>query len=214
MSARHGGSPVRTRLLDAAISLTLERGFVGTSVAEVCERADLTKGAFFHYFKDKEAMGKAALQAWIANGTAAYHAAPFWSAPDPLDRLDGYIDLTIALTTAGPCGCLVGILAQELWQVEPNLRAECEAAFSDWADGLAGLIADVKSRHALQATVDPLSLARHFIAVFEGSLVLARAYQRPEIVAEHLGHFKCYVHSLLSNDHTTGNEKETSHATV
>jgi TetR/AcrR family transcriptional repressor of nem operon len=197
LSPRQAESSTRERLLEAAIGLSLEKGFADTTVAEVCERADLTKGAFFHYFNDKEAMGKAVLEQWIATGNANYGAAPFWEAPDPLERLYGYIEFTAELSRTGPCGCLVGIYSQELWQSQPQLRADCEAAFTAWADGLAQLFEDAKVRHAPDASFDSRSLAYHFIAVFEGGLILARAYKRPEIVGEQLEHFKRYVQSLF-----------------
>jgi TetR/AcrR family transcriptional repressor of nem operon len=193
----------RERLLEAAIGLSLEKGFADTTVAEVCERAALTKGAFFHYFDGKKAMGKAVLERWIANGNANYGAAPFWELADPLERLHGYIDFTAELTRTGPCGCLVGIYSQELWRSQPQLRADCEAAFAAWADGLAELFEEAKARHAPGASFDPHSLAYHFIAVFEGGLILARAHKRPEIVGEQLEHFKRYVQSLFAGEPTS-----------
>jgi TetR/AcrR family transcriptional regulator, transcriptional repressor for nem operon len=206
LSSRQAESSTRERLLDAAIGLSLEKGFADTTVAEVCERADLTKGAFFHYFNGKEAMGRAVLEQWIANGNATYSAAPFWDLADPLERLYGYVDFTAELTRTGPCGCMVGIYSQELWQSQPELRADCEAAFTAWADGLAQLVEEAKVRHATKASFEPLSLAYHFIAVFEGGLILARAYKRPEIVGEQLEHFKRYVKSLFEPE-LSGTEK-------
>ncbi|MGC9670788.1 TetR/AcrR family transcriptional regulator [Planosporangium sp. 12N6] len=46
--------PVQTRLLAAAVSLFAEKGFDATSVQEVVERADVTKGAMYHYFRSKD----------------------------------------------------------------------------------------------------------------------------------------------------------------
>jgi len=49
-------SESRQKLLDAAISLVREKGYAATTVDQVCERAGLTKGAFFHYFESKDAL--------------------------------------------------------------------------------------------------------------------------------------------------------------
>ena len=53
-----------TRLLDAAEGLVLERGLAGTSVDDVLSQAGSTKGAFFHHFSSKAALGRALVDRW------------------------------------------------------------------------------------------------------------------------------------------------------
>lgn len=194
----------RERLVSAAIGLALEKGFADSSVDAVCAGAGLTKGAFFHYFKSKQALGQAELETWTARGMSAYGDAPFWLLPDPLERLYGYVDFTVDLTNRGPLGCLVGIFSQELWHSYPALRSSCEQSFTDWADGLAVLIAQAKDHYAPDADFEPTSIARHFIAAFEGGLILARAFEQPAMVEEQLTHFKRYVSHLLSVERAPG----------
>jgi AcrR family transcriptional regulator len=45
---------VRRQLYRAALELFPERGYDGTSVQEICDRADVAKGTFFNYFPSKE----------------------------------------------------------------------------------------------------------------------------------------------------------------
>jgi AcrR family transcriptional regulator len=47
-------SATERRILDAAVRLFAERGFAGTSVQEVVEAAEVTKGALYHYFDSKD----------------------------------------------------------------------------------------------------------------------------------------------------------------
>jgi AcrR family transcriptional regulator len=47
-------SAVQARILDAAVRLFAEKGFDATSVQEIVERAAVTKGAMYHYFKSKD----------------------------------------------------------------------------------------------------------------------------------------------------------------
>lgn len=46
----------RTRLLDAALSLTREKGFDRTTLAEIAERAGMTTGAIYGNFRNREAL--------------------------------------------------------------------------------------------------------------------------------------------------------------
>ena len=45
-----------TALLDAAMELFAEKGYGATSIPDICARAELTKGAFYSNFTDKEAL--------------------------------------------------------------------------------------------------------------------------------------------------------------
>ena len=47
-------APMQARLLAAATELFAEKGFDATSVQEVVERAQVTKGALYHYFDSKQ----------------------------------------------------------------------------------------------------------------------------------------------------------------
>jgi len=57
---RTADSATREPLVAAAVRLMLTKGYVATTVDDVCASARLTKGAFFHYFEDKEALAQAA----------------------------------------------------------------------------------------------------------------------------------------------------------
>jgi AcrR family transcriptional regulator len=47
------GVETRERLLQAAVDLYSSNGFAGASVKDVCDRAGVTKGAFYHHFESK-----------------------------------------------------------------------------------------------------------------------------------------------------------------
>jgi AcrR family transcriptional regulator len=49
---RRGGA--REAIVQAAIDCFYERGYVGTSVQDVVDRAGVTKGAFYHHFTKKD----------------------------------------------------------------------------------------------------------------------------------------------------------------
>ncbi|ACY97440.1 MULTISPECIES: TetR/AcrR family transcriptional regulator [Thermomonospora] len=47
-------SPTERRILAAAVHLFAEHGFDGTSVQQIVERAQITKGGLYHYFGSKQ----------------------------------------------------------------------------------------------------------------------------------------------------------------
>lgn len=193
MSPRTSRSGTREALLSAARDLFLRQGYTGTGIDEICVAAGITKGALFHYFESKETLGQAALERWVEDGRRAFGSGPYLREPDPLKRALGLVDFAIELSRVGPPGCLVGIFAQELAPSNEAVRATCAKAFTATCEGFEHVLADAKAKYAPDAPFDPRSVAQHMLAVLQGALVLARAYQRPEIVAEQLRHFRAYL---------------------
>src|SRR5579859_2723829 len=52
----------RDRLIDSARFLFWERGFAGTSMAELLAHAQVNSGSFYHFFDSKEALLRAVLE--------------------------------------------------------------------------------------------------------------------------------------------------------
>jgi AcrR family transcriptional regulator len=57
------GEATRGALVDAALALFTEGGFADTSTTEIVRRADVTRGALYHHFADKEAVFRATYEA-------------------------------------------------------------------------------------------------------------------------------------------------------
>jgi AcrR family transcriptional regulator len=57
------GEATRGALVDAALALFTANGFADTSTTEIVRRADVTRGALYHHFADKEELFRAAYEA-------------------------------------------------------------------------------------------------------------------------------------------------------
>ncbi|MGL5116701.1 MAG: TetR/AcrR family transcriptional regulator, partial [Beijerinckiaceae bacterium] len=79
-------STAREKLLDAAFTLVRSKGFTATTVDDLCAAAGVTKGAFFHHFASKEALGVAAAQHWSKVTSAFFAGATYHRHADPLER--------------------------------------------------------------------------------------------------------------------------------
>ena len=190
--------PTKAKLLNAAERLMLTKGFSATSVDEICEAAKLTKGSFFHYFESKDRLGQELLERFAASAEATQRAGGSDDS-DPLKRVFGHVEvaLTLAKSSRSSLGCLLGVFAQELSDTHPAIRSVCARAFKQWARRLKADLDAAKARYAPRADIDTMSLAQHFIAVVEGSKILARAEQDTRLVERSLTHFRRYVEALF-----------------
>lgn len=62
MSNAQRSLETRTRLLSEARALFLEKGYAATGTPELVQRADLTRGALYHHYKDKLAVFRGVVQ--------------------------------------------------------------------------------------------------------------------------------------------------------
>ncbi|MBI5782605.1 MAG: TetR/AcrR family transcriptional regulator [Gammaproteobacteria bacterium] len=203
MSTPETLTPTKQKLLDAAVQLMLAKGFPATTLDEICEAAGVTKGSFFHYFADKEEIGAAVLDHFMAGRMQSVQGAPFHRLSDPLKRVYGYLDFMIKLardSSAMP-SCLLGNFAQDLSDTHPRLRAQCGRHFDQWAQMMKRDLDQAKVMYAPKAVLDTLSLADHCIAVLEGALILAKARQDRKVIEKQLRHLRSYLQGLFESDH-------------
>ena len=189
----------RTRLLEAARDAIRSKGFAATSVEELCQAAAVTKGAFFHHFKSKEALGVAAARHWSETTTAFFAGAGYQEPDDPLARVLAYIELRKSMI-AGDLAeftCLAGTMAQEVYASSPAIRDACAESIFGHASTLEADIHAAMSARAISGAGTPDSLARHTQAVMQGAFVLAKAGNDPALARESLDHLDRYIRLLF-----------------
>ena len=81
----------RNRLVQAAMELFLAHGYESTSVDAVLDRADLSKGTFYHHFKSKSELLDAVVAALAQEAARATRDILLDREAQPLDRLNGFL---------------------------------------------------------------------------------------------------------------------------
>lgn len=193
------GKRTRERIIEAALRVFRARGYAATSIDDLCSEAGVTKGAFFHHFKDKESLTLAAVEHWSRVTSTVFDSAPYHRLRDPRRRLLAYLDFRQVLVRGrlDEFTCLLGTLVQEVFSEHPALRAACGRGIDLHARTLVPVIEAARARYAPGADwrADDLS---HFIqAVIQGSFVLAKAFRDRHVVINAVEHLKRYVELLL-----------------
>lgn len=192
----------RSRLLEAARDMIRQKGFAATSVDDLCQSAGVTKGAFFHHFRTKVALGVAAANFWAETTSALFAAAPYHDPDDPLDRVLAYLDLRKAIIGGETFAytCLVGTMTQEVYDSAPAIRDACADSMLGHAATLEADIEAARVQRGIDADWTAESLARHTQAVLQGGFILAKATGDPGIARESVDHLIRYVRALFGLD--------------
>ena len=196
---RRPTAPARQKLLDAALALIREKGYASTTVDELCGRAGVAKGSFFHHFKDKEALAVAVADYWSEMTGALFEGGAYHKHKDPFDRVLGYIDFrkSILRGEVAEFTCLVGTMVQEVYESNPAIRDACDASISGHAAKVEADIAEAMKLYRIRANWTAKSLALHTQAVLQGAFVLAKAKGGAEIAAASIDHLHRYIELLF-----------------
>ncbi len=204
MMARTGTA--REKILDAALKLVRAKGFSATSVDDLCAEAGVTKGAFFHHFASKEALGVAAAEHWSTLTTKLFAGAPYHLVADPLERLLAYLQFRrdILRGELAEFTCLVGTMVQEVYAEHPAIGAACQASISGHAATLEPDIAAAMRARGWEPDGSgtgwsAASLALHTQAVLQGAFILAKAKGGPAIAEESVDHLSRYIRMLFGS---------------
>jgi TetR/AcrR family transcriptional regulator, transcriptional repressor for nem operon len=192
------GEGAREKILGAGIDLFRRNGYVATTVDEICGRAGVTKGAFFHHFESKEALAEACLRQWDVGSAAMHEGASYRSIEDPVEKVLGCLDFYIALFGDPDLfkSCLAGTTVQEVSETHPALREAAHACFLHWQERFRALLDDAcRSTHQ---ELDTASLAALFMATIQGSLVLYKASRDDSVIRGNLEHVREYMRTQFS----------------
>ncbi|MEU6877269.1 TetR/AcrR family transcriptional regulator [Streptomyces sp. NPDC046712] len=180
-------STARERLLEAAGDLMHSRGYSSLGVAEICARADVKKGSFYHFFESKQALTVEVVDAYWEGERACWTGELAGPAP-ALDRLHRLLDAMAAVqrrmkeTSGTVDGCLLGNLALELSTQEPGVRARLEEIFDEQIALVAAVLADAAADGAIPADRATAATARAVVAQVEGMVLLAKLKNDPAVM--------------------------------
>lgn len=206
MSTVTGVSPIRVprgearaRLIEAARSLVRHKGFAATSVDELCAAAGVTKGAFFHHFPSKEALGVALVDDWTQMTGMMFASHPYNFKDDPLDRVFAYLDLRRELLgqPLPEFSCVAGTTVQEAYESSPPIREAAERSIrSGFGHVLPHLAAALRAHPVPGVTAE--GLAQQFQVAVQGGIILAKALNDPAPAREALDHLERYLRLLFA----------------
>lgn len=190
----------RVALLDAALTLVRRNGWAATSIDQLCRAAGVTKGAFFHHFESKEALGVAAAQRWTEVTAPLFADAPYHRHADPLDRILGYLEFRRAIAQ-GPLEaftCFAGTTVQEAFAASEPIREACGESITDHASSLVADFDAALRKYPPRERVTAQSLALYTQTVLQGGFVLAKAKGDAGPLLDGIAHLERYLQLLFN----------------
>lgn len=197
------GEQTRDRILDESEKLIMAQGFAGTSIDDILKRAELTKGAFFHYFKGKGDLARALIERHAQQDLALFQdlaAQAEARTSDPLEQTLLFLEIVekyISSSSNASLGCMYAIYTYEDTQFEPAVRDFVADTLRRWTSIYVRKFQDVLDRYDPALPVTARQLAEMMVSIIEGGLVLQRAYGDVRMTARQSEQFRNYLGLLF-----------------
>jgi TetR/AcrR family transcriptional repressor of nem operon len=172
----------RQRLLQAAFQEVYKSGFQSADLDAILGKAGVTKGALYHHFENKEALGYAVVEEVIAAMTREKWLRPLQNATNPIDALIG-VFATDWQTEGYPLnGCPLNNLAQEMSALNEGFRKKLAKVFTDWQAWIAAALREGQKAKLVRSDIDPQETGTFVVALYEGYVSLAKNSQDPKLL--------------------------------
>jgi len=169
----------RERLLQAGYREVYRSGFQSASIDSILAATNVTKGALYHHFESKEALGYAIVDEVVARLPRDRWFLPLQrsGAMDPIDALIGVVQAIPTRPRDIKGGCPLVNLAQEMSHLDEQFRKRLQTIFHAWQEAIATAFRRGQAQGTVRPDVVPEEAANFLIALVEGHEVLAKNSQ-------------------------------------
>lgn len=166
------GEDTRSKILHTALELFSKNGYDATSVAEICQKAEVSKGAFYHHFPSKQDLFMALMAGWLGEldgmlQEATVHAA---NVPQAIENMAG-VSGSIFEALDGGFPILLEFWIQANRQ--PEIWKRAVEPYRSYLSYFAEVIQNGKIQDAFANDLDPELAARLLMGVAMGLLLQA-----------------------------------------
>lgn len=93
MSNYPKGSKMRKVFLNTALEIFLEKGYEKTTIQDIIDKINVSKGSFYHYFQSKEDIIIQIAEEYVKDFSPIFNEIPFVDSLTPLEKLNMMINL-------------------------------------------------------------------------------------------------------------------------
>jgi TetR/AcrR family transcriptional repressor of nem operon len=171
-------SDAKARLLEAAMDLIWCRSYGAVTVEDICEAAGVKKGSFYYFFKSRDELVAAALDAKWEEGRRIFDEI-FSPTRPPLERLQKAFEHVyerqkeLREKHGHTLGCPFSSVGTEVVTADKALRDAVARTMKGKLRYFESALRDLQAEGQLHGQ-DPAELARQVYSYYEGVLAQAR----------------------------------------
>ena len=188
----------RQRLLNTAFDEIYQHGYHGLRIDAIVAKTQVAKGALYHHFPNKLALGYAIVEEVIMQHVLTQWAQPLAASVDAVCSLQQLLR-AYALGLEGDGvfqGCPLNNLAQEMSAIDEGFQTRLRKVMDVWIGSFAAAFTRAQQQGLLRADVEPQLTAIYVMSSLQGSVCTAKCMQSTAMLSQLVEMLCAYLDGL------------------
>ncbi|KJD36944.1 TetR family transcriptional regulator [Tamlana sedimentorum] len=188
----------KQQIVQEAFTLFYENGIKSTSIADVMKAAKLTKGAFYHHYKNKQELGLEVIEHKVRKRVYDGMILPLSDAGNPMEILE---QTFLSRIKSFPFydkqnGCPMNNFINEIGNYETAYQSALKHIVETWKAALITLINRGKNEKCIKQNISSEAVAVYLISAFEGIRGIRKVYNDDAILNQYITGLQIYLDQL------------------
>lgn len=187
----------RTNIVEVAATMFHQKGFKGTSLSDILNEAQISKGALYHHFSNKQELLYAVFdELYQVNFLKRWNNIT--TSDDPINEIASVVE---SLASEGSdeemcSGCPVHNIASELASIDENIRHRVDVLFCKIQQIISQGIETAKANGDVSANIDSKQISLFFMCTMSGIPQMVKNCQDREVFTQLTSALSDYVKQL------------------
>ena len=187
----------KARIVRQAAELFNQKGYAGSSIADVMQATGLKKGGIYNHFKSKDELALAAFDYAVS-----VISQQIWQGVkterNAIERLQALVSAYLIYINEPPIagGCPILNTAIEADDLDSPLRDRAMAAVNSWRGLIVRIVQKGINKKEVRSTIEPDTVATIIICTIEGAIMMSQLEKNPVHLQRAIAHLQGYIKDL------------------
>lgn len=200
----------RDKLLMSAFCEIHRKGFQAASIANILQDTGLTKGALYHHFPNKQALGLAVIDEVIKGRLDGLIFSRLRESEQPVETL---LDIIATIDKKVPSdfvmlGCPLNNLMQEMSALDEIFQEQLNGVLGIWQKTVEDALKRGQKQGEIREDVNYKAAALFIVSAWEGCIGVAKNMQSPKAFSVCMQQLHGYVQGLIPVKVEKGRKKK------
>ncbi|WP_237274431.1 TetR/AcrR family transcriptional regulator [Tenacibaculum ovolyticum] len=182
-------------ILEIGTDLILKNGYNNVGLNKILEAADIPKGSFYYYFKNKEDFGIQVIKYYSENSLIFLRSYLTDSSKNPKERLLIFFSDMQNIYTDKDYreGCLLGNCSLELSDVSDAFSSSVAAELDKWQDCFIQCIQEGQNLGVIKNKESAAVLSDFVLTAWEGALLRMKSSKNSNSITNFINYLEKYI---------------------